>query len=125
MSCYDSVDRTTTVERLVSREVLELTTGELSGVEITSLLIKTHDRLWSENNYWLETTYSKNNKNSSKYRKVYGKLFNSRVKIHDPLHSTISQYLRLRKESQYLRERSILVVSFLQMISVNGFAQKR
>lgn len=108
VSCYDSVDRTTTVERLVSREVLELTTGELSGVEITSLLIKTHDRLWSENNYWLETTYSKNNNNSSKYRKVYGKLFNSRVKIHDPLHSTISQYLRLRKES-YTYERDITI----------------
>lgn len=108
VSCFDSVERTTTVERLISREVLDLTTRELSGVEITSPLVKTHDRLWSENNYWLETVYSKNNKSPSKYRKVYSKLFGSRVKIHDPLHSTISQYLRLRRES-YTYEKEITI----------------
>lgn len=108
VSAFDSVERTTTAERLISREVLELTTGELPGVEITSPLVKAHDRLWSENNYWLETTYAKNAKNPSKYRKVYGKLFNSRVKIHDPLHATISQYLRLRRGS-YTYEKDITI----------------
>lgn len=113
ISCFDSVGRTNTVEKLVSREVLELTTSELSGVEITTDFLKAHDRLWSENNYWLEATYSKNTKNPSKYRKVYGKLFSSRVKIYDPLHSTISQYLRQRKESYtYKKEITIFAGTF-------------
>ncbi|QLQ81603.1 hypothetical protein HG537_0F03640 [Torulaspora globosa] len=113
ISCFDSVRRINTVEKLVSREVLELTSSELSGIEISSLFLKAHDRLWSESNYWLEAVYSKNSKNPSKYRKVYGKLFNSKVKIYDPLHSTISQYLRQRKESYtYKKEITIFAGTF-------------
>lgn len=113
ISCFDSVPRINTVERLVSREVLELTTSELSGFEITTPFLKAHDRLWSENSYWLEATYAKNSKNPSKYRKIYLKLFNTRVKIYDPLHSTISQYLKQRKESYtYTKDITIFAGTF-------------
>lgn len=108
LSAFDSIERPNTVERLVSREVLELATKELSGLDITAAFIKVHDRLWSENYYWLERTYSKNVRNPGKYKKIYTKLFNSKIKLYDPLHSTISQYLRQRK-STYTFERNISI----------------
>lgn len=117
VSSFDSIERSNIVERLVSQEVLELATGELSGVEITTPFLKAHDRLWSENNYWLERTYSKNCKNPGKYHKVYGKLFSSRVKLYDPLYSTISRYLRQRKAS-YTYEKDITI--FAGTFNISG-----
>lgn len=108
ISAFDSIERPNTVERLVSREVLELATNELSGFDITSAFLKVHDRLWSENYYWLERTYSRNTRNLGKYKKIYTKLFSSKVKLYDPLHSTISYYLRQRR-STYTFERNISI----------------
>ncbi|CAR27910.1 hypothetical protein ZYGR_0N03970 [Zygosaccharomyces rouxii] len=108
ISAFDSIERPNTVERLVSREVLELATNELSGLDITSAFLKVHDRLWSENYYWIERTYSKNVRNPGKYKKIYTKLFSSKIKLYDPLHSTISHHLRQRR-STYTFERNISV----------------
>lgn len=108
ISAFDSIERPNTVERLVSREVLELATNELSGLDITTAFLKVHDRLWSENYYWIERTYSKNTRNPGKYKKIYIKLFSSKIKLYDPLHSTIAYHLRQRR-STYTFERNISI----------------
>lgn len=108
ISALDSVEKPIMVEKIVSREVLELATQELEGFEITSTFVDMHDKLWMENYYWLDRTYSKNSKNPSKYGKIYTKLFNSRVKLYDPLHYYISQYLK-QMRSNFTFEKDITI----------------
>lgn len=117
ISAFDSIERPNTVERLVSREVLELAAGELSGLDITSAFLNVHDRLWSENYYWLERTYAKNVRSPGKYKKVYAKLFSSKIKLYDPLHSTVAQYLRQRKAT-YTFAKNITI--FVGTFNLNG-----
>lgn len=113
ISAFDSIEKPNTVERLVSKEVLELTTNEIDVFELTSPFLDAHDKLWSENYYWLDRTYTKHTKNSGKYTKVYSKLFGSRVRLYDPLHIYISQYLKqLRSKYTFEKDISIFAGTF-------------
>ncbi|EDO14768.1 hypothetical protein Kpol_312p7 [Vanderwaltozyma polyspora DSM 70294] len=110
ISSFDSVKRTTLVEKLVSKEVLELATKEVPEFRLVNTFIDTHDKLWTENYYWLDRMYTKNTKNLGKFRKVYYKLFSSRVKLYDPLNSYISRYLRQMKGT-FSCEKEITIFS--------------
>lgn len=97
----------------MSKEVLELTTNEIDVFELTSPFLDAHDKLWSENYYWLDRTYTKHTKNSGKYTKVYSKLFGSRVRLYDPLHIYISQHLKqLRSKYTFEKDISIFAGTF-------------
>lgn len=116
ISSFNSIERSTIVEQLVSREVLELA-GKEASMDVTITFVQVHDKLWSENIYWLGRTYSKYYKSPGKYRKVYGKLFGSRIKLYDPLHSTIIRYLKQKKAS-YTFEKDITI--FAGTFNVSG-----
>lgn len=116
ISAFDAIERSNTVEQLVSREVLELS-GKEASMDVTTLFVQAHNKLWSENNYWLGRTYSKYYKSPGKYRKIYEKLFFSRVKLYDPLHSTIIRYLKQRKAS-YTYEKDISI--FAGTFNISG-----
>lgn len=119
ISAFDSIERPNLVEKCVSREVIEVTTSELGGLEITSNFLSTHDKLWDDNKFWLGRLYHDNFKNLNKFKKVYWKLFSSscRVSLYDPLHAHISKLMRkMRKEFTYQKNISIFAGTF----NVNG-----
>ncbi|CCD23143.1 phosphoinositide 5-phosphatase INP51 NDAI_0B01090 [Naumovozyma dairenensis CBS 421] len=121
ISAFDSIEKPLQVAKIVSKEVLELATKELQGFEITSLFIDAHDRIWSENYYWLDRTYSKNGKNPMKYAKIYYKLFSSKVKLFYPLHYYVSQHLRQMK-SNFTFQKDITI--FAGTFNISGKVSK-
>ncbi|CCF60470.1 hypothetical protein KAFR_0K01150 [Kazachstania africana CBS 2517] len=102
ISAFDSIEKQIMVEKIVSKDILELATNELSDFDVTSSFIDAHDRIWHENSYWLERLFYQNSKNPTKYMKTYSKLFDSKIKLYDPLHFYISRNLReLRSNFTY------------------------
>lgn len=119
ISAFDSIERPNLVEKCVSREVIELTTAELEGFEISTDFVNAHEKLWSDNNFWLDRIYNKNYKNLSKYKKVYWKLFSSscKVNLYDPLHAYISRCMKkMKKDFTYEKDITIFAGTF----NVNG-----
>ncbi|CCE65430.1 hypothetical protein TPHA_0L00740 [Tetrapisispora phaffii CBS 4417] len=113
ISVLDSVKKINLIEKLVSKEVMELMTKEILGFDMTDSFIEAHNKLWNENYYWLDRMYSKNTKNFGKYRKVYTKIFLSRVKVYDPLNPYVSKHLRqLRSNYSYEKDISIFAGTF-------------
>lgn len=113
INAFDAIERQIVVEKIISRDIIELATKELSEFSVTSNFLDAHDKLWSENSYWMERLYSKNCKNASKYYKAYSKLFDSKIKLYDPLHLYISHYLKqVRASFTYGRDISIFCGTF-------------
>ncbi|KAG0662753.1 inositol-1 [Maudiozyma exigua] len=113
ISAFDSIEKQMLVEKIVSKDIIELATKELNKFELTSPFIDTHDKLWSENSFWMDRIFSKNSKNPSKYLKIYSLLFESKMKLYDPLHFYISRYLKqLKTNFTYERKINILCGTF-------------
>lgn len=113
ISAADPIEKPILLEKLISKEVLELATKELDGFSITSPLLEVHDKLWSENHFWLERVYAKNQKNYNKSAKIYLKLFSSHVKLFDPVHFYISQYLRqFRSSFTHMKDIKVFAGTF-------------
>lgn len=110
ISSFHSVKKLNLIEKIVSREVLELAKKEISSFELGNTFMEIHDKVWNENYYWLDRTYSRNTKNLNKYRKIYYKLFGSRVKLYDPLNSIISKHVRQMK-ANFSLEKDISIFS--------------
>lgn len=106
ISAFDSIEKQILVEKIISKDIIELATKELNDFEVTTSFIEAHDRLWSENTFWMDRIFSKNAKNAGKYIKTYTKLFESKVKVYDPLHFYISHHLKQLKPN-YTYESSI------------------
>lgn len=121
ISSFDSLKRINIVEKLVCQEVLELATKELESFTLTGSFFDAYERIWSENYYWLNRTYTKNIKNLNKYKKVYVQLFNSRVKLYDLLNSYINKQLRILK-GKYTFEKNITI--FAGTFNISGKVSK-
>ncbi|CEP60389.1 phosphoinositide 5-phosphatase INP51 LALA0_S01e09648g [Lachancea lanzarotensis] len=122
ISAFDSVERPNAVEKCVSKEVIELTIGELSEVELSGAFESAHDKLWADNNFWLNRLFNENLKNLNKYKRVHWKLFSttSRVNLYDPLHVHITKFMRkIKKEYTYQKSINIFTGTF----NVNGKTQ--
>ena len=110
ISAFDSIQKPIKIAMIISREIIELTTREIDSFDITSVFFDYHDRLWEENCSDLERLHLKN---SSKYKRLYSKLFNSSIRLYDPLHFYISHYLRqLKTKFTYERDSSIFCGTF-------------
>ncbi|SCU91378.1 LAMI_0E05644g1_1 [Lachancea mirantina] len=119
ISAFDSIRKPLLVEKSVSQEIIELTTAELDGFHLPSSLYGQHEKLWTENSFWLENLYVKNHKNLNKYKKVYWRLFasSSRINLHDPFHAIISKTLKkLKKDYAYQKT----ITTFAGTFNVNG-----
>lgn len=113
ISAYDSIEKPIKLAMIISKEIIELTTKEIDKFCLTSMFLDYHDQLWHENCFQLERLHIKNTKNSTKYKKIYFKLFNSTVKLYDPLHFYISHYLRqLRNKFTHERDATIFCGTF-------------
>ncbi|CAB4256387.1 similar to Saccharomyces cerevisiae YIL002C INP51 Phosphatidylinositol 4,5-bisphosphate 5-phosphatase [Maudiozyma barnettii] len=121
ISAFDSVEKQMLVEKIVSKDIIELATKELNKFDLTSSFVETHDKLWSENAFWMEQIFSKNSKNPSKYLKIYSLLFESKMKLYDPLHFYISRYLKQLK-TNFTYERSISI--FCGTFNISGKTSK-
>lgn len=110
ISAFDSIEKTIKIAMIISREIIELTTREIDSIDITSMFLDYHDRLWEENCLNLERLHLKN---SSKYRRLYSKLFYSSIKLYDPLHFFISHYLRqFKNKFTHEKDSSIFCGTF-------------
>lgn len=113
ISALDSVEKPVKIGMIISKEIIELTTKEIENVYLTSTFLEYHDQLWQENCFFLEKIHLKNTKNSTKYKKIYSKLFDSKVKLYDPLHFYISHYLRtLRSKFTHSRDANVFCGTF-------------
>ena len=113
ISAFDSIGKQVLVEKIVSKDVIELATKELNDFELTSSFGDAHDKLWSEDSFWLDRIFSKNSKNPGKYIKMYAQLFESKIKLYDPLHFYISRYLKqLRADFTYQQTMTIFCGTF-------------
>ncbi|SCU89008.1 LADA_0E13190g1_1 [Lachancea dasiensis] len=122
ISAFDSIERPNVVEKCVSKEVLELTISELDGIQLSGAFLGAHDKLWADNNFWLNRLFNENFKTLHKYKKVYWKLFSSssRVHLYDPLHAHISKFMRkMKREFTYQKNINIFAGTF----NVNGKTQ--
>ena len=117
ISAFDNIAKQILLERIISGDVLELATKELDGFLPTTAFLGAHDKLWSENSYWIDRIFTKNWKNTSKYAKIYTKLLNSKVMLFDPLHFYISHYLKQR-EQDYTDKRTVSL--FCGTFNVSG-----
>lgn len=117
ISAFDSIVKICLTEKFISHEVIELATKELHEFRMSSNFMDSHDKLWLDNSYWLESRYSKNVKSFGKYTKVYNSIFTSKVKLYDPLHFYIAQHLK-QKRSIYTFEKEITI--FAGTFNVSG-----
>ncbi|AGO11772.1 AaceriADL002Cp [[Ashbya] aceris (nom. inval.)] len=119
VSAVEATSKMNLVEMCISREVLDLTTDELEDFAITTSLVKKHEALWSDNDFWLHRIHMKNIKNPAKYKKLYSQVFSlsSKVLLYDPLHAHIAKCLKkLKNEYTYEKEITIFAGTF----NVNG-----
>ncbi|AET39525.1 phosphoinositide 5-phosphatase INP51 Ecym_4486 [Eremothecium cymbalariae DBVPG len=119
ISALNSTGKPNVVSMTISREVLDLTTDELDGFNVTNNLIKRHEALWADNDFWLQRIYNKYQKNPAKCKKLYSLIFSvtSKVLLYDPLHAHISKCLKkVKKEFTYEKDITIFAGTF----NVNG-----
>ncbi|CCH63170.1 hypothetical protein TBLA_0J01760 [Henningerozyma blattae CBS 6284] len=117
ISSFDSLKKVNSIEKLVCQEVLELATKELKDFELTNIFAESYERIWSENYYWLNRTYSKNVKNNIKMKRTYIKLFGSRVKLYDPLNSFLNKNMK-NLRNKYTFEKKIKI--FAGTFNISG-----
>ncbi|CCK70616.1 phosphoinositide 5-phosphatase INP51 KNAG_0E03590 [Huiozyma naganishii CBS 8797] len=113
ISTMESVEKQVKVQMIISKETIELATKEIKDFNLTASFIDLHDQLWVEHGMLLDRLYSKNSKNLGKYRKVYFKLFHSKVRLYDPLHFYITQHLKQIKDKfTYEKDTTIFCGTF-------------
>lgn len=117
ISAADPIEKPMLLERLISKEVIELATKELDNFDIDNHFFELHDKLYSDNQFWLERIQSKNHKGVNKNARMYFKLFSSHVKLFDPIHFYISQYLKQFK-AQFTYKKDIKI--FAGTFNVGG-----
>lgn len=119
ISAFNSIERPNLVEKCVSKEVIDLTTSELGGFEMTTDFVNKHEKLWSDNNFWLTRIYDKNFKHQNRYKKAYSILLSpaSKVNLYDPWYAYISRCMKkMKKDFTYEKEITIFAGTF----NVNG-----
>lgn len=110
INTLNSIEKPGLIEKIISRDVLELSMKEMATTASSDLLLK-HDIVWDENNASLLTIYEKSSRRHGK--KAFEGISNSQVKFHDPIHDYISDELSKRKaEYSANTEISIFTGSF-------------
>lgn len=113
LSSLGSIEKQIKIEKILSRDIIELATKEIEDFDLTTYFTESHNRLWDQNSYFLSKIYSKNIKNSSKYKKLYSKIFSSDIALHDPLHYYINVYLsHLKSKYTYEKKSAIYCGTF-------------
>lgn len=108
LSSLGSIEKQIKIEKILSKDIIELATREIDDFDLTAYFTESHNRLWDQNSYFLAKIYSKNIKNNSKYKKLYSRIFFSNIALHDPLHYYINTYLGQLK-SKYTYEKKISI----------------
>lgn len=110
INTLNSIEKPGLIEKVISRDVIELSLKEIDESPSSDLLVK-HDLVWDENNAALLTIYEKSSRRHGK--KAFEGISNNLVRLHDPIHDYISTELSKRKaEYSSASEISIFTGSF-------------
>ncbi len=110
INTLNSIEKPGLIEKVISRDVIELSLKEIGKVASNDLILK-HDLVWDENNAALLTVYEKSSRRHGK--KAFEGISNTSVTLHDPIHDYISMELGKRRgEYSSNSEISIFTGSF-------------